>query len=243
VPARPLLVLALLVPTLATAGMAQTRCAIYFGLEQTDARLTKLVGNRPQMLKADVVSPWPEGVDTTTEVGAVTVVKGVPSTSTLPSIVGAIPPTTLTLQSWPLPKKEIENLESWFSKKGAKQYPGLCLDSERATYILEIGMAVNAPPAGNCPEPTFGPGQNGREGWATPICSFQTTSVFLFPKVTGGETATTHAQKPESYYFVLSEWSNNTSHEVKSPGELSFYTLRPTLNAMLKHLSALQKLP
>ena len=112
VPARPLLVLALLVPTLATAGMAQTRCAIYFGLEQADARLTKLVGNRPQMLKADVVSPWPAGVDTTTEVGAVTVVKGVPSTSTLPSIVSATPPTTLTLQSWPLPKKEIENLKA-----------------------------------------------------------------------------------------------------------------------------------
>ncbi len=246
-PVRLVLFFVLLGPTLALAGNrnAQTSCVTYFGLEQADARITELLGNIGPLLKAGVVAPWPEGVDPlTAQTSATTVVEDKNHTaSTIPSMVGNLPPAILKTRSWPLPKKEIEALEAWFSKKGAEQYPGLCLSPDKATYLLAIGIAVKAAP-GNCPDIAFGPADDhGRGEWNDYPCSLQVTSAFLFQKLTGSASGIAPTTKPQFYYFVLSEWSNSSPYEVKSPGGLNFYTLRPTFIAMLKHLSSIQTLP
>ncbi|MGB9073357.1 MAG: hypothetical protein WCC22_12015 [Terriglobales bacterium] len=242
----PLLLILALFLTGSTLALAEgskppSGCTTYFALQQADSRLTDIVGNRGAGLKANVMSRWPDNGDPLAPQRKTVIVYD--DKRAAPNAVGlAVHPRTFETHSSPLPKEELVALEDWFVRKGMKEFPGLCLDPDKATYLLAIGMAANAAP-GECPTKIYGPDRNGKEGWNTQVCSLQVTSAFLSQKNAEGRMSVADGVKPKFFYFVLSEWSNQSSDVVQSPGKLNFYTLRPAFTAMLKQLSSVQNTP
>lgn len=49
-------------------------------------------------------------------------------------------------QLQPPPAKEWNALENWFEKDGPKRLPGMCVDEEKAGYVLTVGV-VSPPPS------------------------------------------------------------------------------------------------